>query len=72
MVNYQSAMTHPDGSKLEGYTRVDLKAMKKLSLNNSPVELSFIVQNAGDDYFEFYETNVFQTRYVIGLKLGFP
>ena len=65
-------MTHPSGSKLEGYTRVDLKAMKKFSLNNSPAELSFIVQNAGTDYFEFYESNAFKTRYVIGLKLGFP
>ena len=72
MVNYQSPMTHPSGSKLEGYTRVDLKAMKKFSLNNSPAELSFIVQNAGTDYFEFYESNAFKTRYVIGLKLGFP
>ena len=72
MVNYQSAMKHPQGAILESYTRIDLKAAKKINLNNSDFEISFTVQNAGEDYFEFYEINAFKTRYVIGFDIGFP
>ena len=57
MVNYQSGMRHPQGSVLDNYTRVDLKAAKKFDLNNTDMEVSFTVQNAGSDYFEFYEIN---------------
>lgn len=72
MVNYKSGMKHPKGSILESYTRVDLKAAKKFRLNDSSAELSFTVQNAGSDYFEFYEINAFRTRYVIGFEIDFP
>ncbi len=72
MVYYQSAMRHPQGSALKSYMRVDLKAAKKLSLRNSPAEISFVVQNAGPDYFEFFEINAFKTRYIIGFEVAFP
>jgi len=72
MVNYQSGMRHPQGSVLNNYTRVDLKAAKKFDLNNTDMEVSFTVQNAGSDYFEFYEINAFKTRYIFGFEIGFP
>jgi outer membrane receptor protein involved in Fe transport len=72
MINYQSGMEHPEGAVLEKYIRIDLKAAKKFNLNNSDIEISFTVQNAGEDYFEFYEINAFKTRYVIGFDIGFP
>jgi len=72
MVNYQSGMRHPQGSVLDNYTRVDLKAAKKFDLNNTDMEVSFTVQNAGSDYFEFYEINAFKTRYIFGFEIGFP
>ena len=72
MINYQSGMRHPQGSELDNYTRVDLKAAKKFDLNNTDMEVSFTVQNAGSDYFEFYEINAFKTRYIFGFEIGFP
>jgi iron complex outermembrane receptor protein len=72
MINYQSGMRHPQGSVLDNYTRVDLKAAKKFDLNNTDMEVSFTVQNAGSDYFEFYEINAFKTRYIFGFEIGFP
>ena len=72
MINYKSAMRHPQGSVLDNYTRVDLKAAKKFDLNNTDMEVSFTVQNAGSDYFEFYEINAFKTRYIFGFEIGFP
>ena len=72
MINYKSGTRHPKGSQLDKYTRVDLKAAKKIKLNNSNVELSFTVQNVGSDYFEFYEINAFKTQYVLGFEIGIP
>ena len=72
MVNYQSRIQHASGIDDEGFTRLDLKVAKKLRFNNSNAEVSFTVQNLGSDYREFYFFNQFSTRYILGLRVGFP
>ena len=63
---------HASGIDDEGFTRLDLKVAKKLRFNNSNAEVSFTVQNLGSDYREFYFFNQFSTRYILGLRVGFP
>ena len=71
MINYRSGIRHPKGSVLEGYTRIDIKAAKTFTLDYLKVELSFTAQNVGSDYFEFYDINLFKTRYVLGFRINF-
>lgn len=71
MINYRSGIRHPKGSVLEGYTRIDIKAAKTFTLDYLKVELSFTAQNVGSDYFEFYDINLFKTRYVLGFRMNF-
>lgn len=57
------------GDNIEGYDRVDFKIARDWQLPQSNLNLSFTVQNVADDYNEYVESNIFQTRYVLGLNL---
>ncbi len=71
-VNYSSKLQHYRGQRMDKFTRVDLKAAKSWDINRSSVDLSFTVQNAGDSYAEFYEHNLFETRYILGFRVTLP
>lgn len=70
--NYNSALQHFRGQNPGNVMRIDLKAAKSWDINRSNVDVSFTVQNAGDSYKEFYDHNVFETRYIFGLKVSLP
>ena len=72
MVSYRSATRHYLGTKVENHTRIDLKASRRWSINNSDIDLSLVVQNAGEPYSEFRNYNQFKTQYVLGLKVSMP
>ena len=72
MASYSSATEHYRGTAVENHTRIDLKASKRWTMNSSKVDLSLIVQNAGEPYSEFYSYNQFKTQYVLGLKVLMP
>jgi len=72
MVSYSSATHHYRGSTAENHTRIDLKASKRWTTNNSNIDLSLTVQNAGEPYSEFYIFNQFRTQYILGLKVLMP
>lgn len=71
-LNYHSRSEHYRGSRADSYTRIDLKAAKTWKINQSSLNLSFTVQNAGDTYQEFYEYNLFETRYIFGFRVNLP
>ena len=71
-VNYSSKLQHYRGEFMDKFTRVDLKAAKSWDINRSTVDLSFTVQNAGDSYAEFYQHNLFETRYILGFRVTLP
>jgi iron complex outermembrane receptor protein len=72
MVSYRSATRHYLGTNVENHTRIDLKASRRWSINNSYIDLSLVVQNAGEPYSEFRNYNQFKTQYVLGLKVSMP
>ncbi len=72
MASYSSATKHYRGTAAENHTRIDLKALKRWDINNSNIDLSLTVQNAGEPYSEFYFFNQFKTQYVLGLKVSMP
>ena len=72
MVSYRSATRHYLGTNVENHTRIDLKASRRWSINNSDIDLSLVVQNAGEPYSEFRNYNQFKTQYVLGLKVSMP
>ena len=72
-VSFRTAISHSYGGRvLDDATRLDLKAAKTLQLGSSDVDFSFTIQNAGDNYTEFYDFNYFDTRYIFGLRLSLP
>ncbi len=70
-VNHNSALEHFRADNVESFTRIDLKAAKTWDFNRSSVDLSLTVQNAGDPYQEYYQFNLFKTRYILGFKMNF-
>jgi len=72
MVSYRSATRHYLGTNVENHTRIDLKANRRWMINNSNIDLSLVVQNAGEPYSEFRNYNQFKTQYVLGLKVSMP
>ena len=57
-------------NELSGYSRIDLKASKRWRHGNHWLELSLTAQNAGSDYSEHHAFNNFESKYVLGLKIG--
>jgi len=73
MVSYHSGKSFFfEGSKLDSYSRIDLKAAKSWQIDSSTLDVSFTVQNAGDTYQEFNAFNRFKTRYIFGFKVSLP
>jgi len=72
MVSYRSATRHYLGTNVENHTRIDLKASRRWTINNSNIDLSLVVQNAGEPYSENRNYNQFKTQYVLGLKVSMP
>jgi len=70
--HYQSGYKPEVGysSELSGYTRLDLKASKRWICGNDWLELSLAVQNAGSDYSEHHTFNNFESKFVLGFKMG--
>jgi len=54
-----------------GFKRVDLRLAKKLKVSNADGELSFVIQNAFNEYKDFAARNEFKMRAYIQLKLDF-
>lgn len=72
MVSYNSSKSSFfKGSKLDDFTRIDLKAAKNWQIGQSSIDISFTVQNVGGAYAEFTRNNIFKTRYIVGLKANF-
>ena len=61
-VNYSNEMS--------GFSRIDLKASKRWRHGNHWLELSLTAQNAGSDYYEHNGLNKFESKYVLGFKMG--
>ena len=57
-------------NELPGYSRIDLKASKRWRRENHWLELSLTAQNAGSDYTEHHPFNNFESKYVLGFKIG--
>lgn len=70
--NYNSALQHYRGQHMDKFTRVDLKVAKSWDINRSSVDVSLTAQNVGDSYAEFYEHNLFETRYILGFRITLP
>ena len=70
--NYNSALQHYRGEHMDKFTRVDLKVAKSWDINRSSVDVSLTAQNVGDSYAEFYEHNLFETRYILGFRITLP
>jgi iron complex outermembrane receptor protein len=51
-------------------TRIDFKASKGWHYGNHWLELSLTAQNLGSDYIEYNEFNNFESKYVLGFKMG--
>ena len=65
---YKTNVAHPN--QLPGYSRIDLKASKRWRRDNHWLELSLTAQNAGSDYSEHHGFNNFESKYVLGFKIG--
>lgn len=61
-----------DGDRLDVQDRLDLRIAKHLRGNGLQTTVAFVVQNALDEYLEFRDENVFDTRAYLELTLGLP
>lgn len=57
-------------NEISGFSRIDLKASKRWRHGNHWLELSLTAQNAGNDYYEHNSLNKFESKYVLGFKMG--
>lgn len=58
------------GFNADSYSRLDIKAAKRWGNANNWYELSLAAQNAGSDYYEHYDFNNFESRFILGFRLG--
>ena len=63
-VGYRDLSVRPSTS------RIDFKASKRWHHVNHWLELSLTAQNLGSDYIEYNEFNNFESKYVLGFKMG--
>lgn len=61
-----------DGDRLGPQDRLDLRVAKHLRSNGVRSSIAFVVQSALDEYLEFRDENVFDTRAYIELTIGIP
>lgn len=61
-----------DGDRLGPQDRLDLRIAKHLRAGGVRGSVAFVVQNALDEYMEFRDENVFDTRAYVELSIGLP
>lgn len=61
-----------DGDRLGPQQRLDLRVAKHLRGNSICSSVAFVVQSALDEYLEFRDENVFDTRAYVELTIGIP
>ncbi len=61
-----------DGDRLDRQDRLDLRVAKHFRGNGLQSTVAFVVQNALDEYMEFRDENVFDTRAYVELTLAIP
>jgi iron complex outermembrane receptor protein len=61
-----------DGDRLGSQDRLDLRIARHFQAGATHNSLALVVQNALDEYLEFREENVFDTRAYVELTLGLP
>lgn len=65
---YKEKVNH--SNEMSGYSRIDLKVSQRWRHGNHWLELSLTAQNAGSDYYEHIDLNKFESKYVLGFKMG--
>ena len=69
---YQGEVEWEQGDFSDDYNRIDLRVAKRWTNTRNEVLLELIGQNVFDeDYTEFHHLNVYQSRYILRLTLGF-
>lgn len=61
-----------DGDRLRAQDRLDLRVAKEIRSNGVRTSVAFVVQNALQEYMEFRDENVFDTRAYVELSLSLP
>lgn len=56
--------------EVESYNRIDIKASKRWFIGNNWIQASFTAQNVGSDYSEQFSFNKFESKYILGIKVG--
>jgi iron complex outermembrane receptor protein len=65
---YKSKVSH--SNEMPGFSRIDMKVSKRWRHGDHWLELSLTTQNAGSDYYEHNGLNKFESKYVLGFKMG--
>lgn len=60
------------GDYTDSYTRVDAKLAREWQTGDRVVRVSLTAQNLGGKYQEFFETNLFDTAYMVDFKVLLP
>lgn len=60
-----------NGDLIPGYDRIDCRIARGFSVGATHAELALVVQNIGDDYYDFADQQLFDTRAYLSLKLDF-
>ncbi len=69
---YQSELRWEDGDDFDAITRVDAQLRYCFTLGATEGDIRLIAQNIGEDYSEFNDNNLFQTRYYLTVQLELP
>jgi iron complex outermembrane receptor protein len=67
---YDPSIKGSDAKLGKSFSRLDLKTAKRWVAGNNWIELSFVAQNLGDDYADHYFYNIFESKYILGIKVG--
>jgi hypothetical protein len=67
---YNPSIKGSDAKLGKSFSRLDLKTAKRWVTGNNWIELSFVAQNLGDDYADHYFYNIFESKYILGIKVG--
>ena len=69
---HQSEVEWLSGAFIDEFTRIDAQITYRFKVGSSSGKLQLIGQNLGEDYKEFFEENVFETRVLLKATLDFP
>lgn len=71
-VYHQSKVNWRAGNQIDEITRVDAHITQSLTIGRYSGELRLVAQNLTEDYSEFNEENVFNSRYFVTFNLELP